>query len=56
MNQADVSASFFFARSACISVMAPALTISSIRLSFGISRSVCFALRILWIDDDDTSL
>jgi len=55
-RQAGVSASFFLAFSACSSVMAPVLTISSIRLSFDISRSVFLALRILWLDDGNASL
>lgn len=48
--QAGVSLSFFFARSACLLVMAPASTISSIFLSFVICFSVVFALRIFWVD------
>lgn len=54
--QAGVSISFFLARSACISVMAPVLTISSIRLSFDISLSVFFAFRILWLDEVNVNL
>gem|GEM_PF-3872971 len=55
-NQAEVSASVLRAFAACSSVMAPALTISSIRFSFGIAFSDFFALRIFWLDDGRASL
>ena len=55
-GQSWISPSFFFAFSACCWVIDPALTIRSIRSSFDISRSVCLALRIRWLDDGSTTL
>ncbi len=54
--QAGISASFFLARSACRSVMAPASTISSIFLSVDICFSLVFALEIFRLDVGNASL
>ncbi len=53
---AGVSASFFFARSAWLLVMAPASTMSSIFLNFVMCFSLIFAMRILWLDVGNSSL
>jgi hypothetical protein len=54
--QAVISASFFFARSACLFVMAPASTISSIFLSLDICFNLVFALEIFRLDVGNASL